>query len=106
MIDRNKINLLAIKELAEASKTHRRFFASNHEGESVLREEVKETAECMDNVLDGYRMIETRVQHDEPVSDLIREVEKHAYLLVAEAIQVFAMLLKMRFSEKVRGGIE
>lgn len=119
------INLLVYQELELAQKDNGRFFASAHEAESILREEIQEADEAfevvrrrrklakqilktikqtdkkLESVRDEYEfMWECYVRQDLPVMDRhFRVIEQYATDAAAELIQVAAMCRKWKQSQ-------
>lgn len=85
---------LAKKELENANKTYPQF-NSEHEGHSILREEVHE---AMSDMMEIYSNVEESmwmtIMNDESPEAEILSVQAYAVNLASEAIQVIAMTMK------------
>lgn len=95
----DKLPALVAEELAAANDIHS-FFHSPHEGYAVLLEEVEEAHAEMINVELGIRAAWECVKDDDMrrLPLFVRDIEKDALRLAAEAIQVAAMARKMQES--------
>ena len=95
------VERLVIEELADASGKWGRIFASKHEGESVIREEVLEAALDMKSCEDCMEELTTAVFEDMNwlADSMSATLEKRAIRLASEAIQVAAMARKFRITE-------
>lgn len=73
-------------------------FHSTHEGYAVMREEVEEVIVEMDYVKTGLECLWYYVRTDEmkPIAESVKDIERHAIRLAAEAIQVAAMARKFQ----------
>lgn len=93
---RDKLPALADEEYAASMEVHP-FFASAHEGYSVLLEEVEEAEKEMRDVRVNLDVLWRCVRHDNPeaVKKVAARVVGKALNLAAEAIQVMAMGTKI-----------
>ena len=87
-------------KLRELSRSYEHYpsFASDHEGASVLREEIEEAHEELSRAFDIYLDVWQDVRHDIHVKSRINELERAATLAAAECVQVAAMAKKMQDS--------
>lgn len=90
------VDYLIENELDFAAEEHGATFASMHEGESVLREEVEEAIDEVNAISrEASRMWHFIKEDDaEPAMRCAEEIASHAERLACEAIQVAAMALK------------
>lgn len=90
----DEMKRLQHEELERANKIYPHF-ASDHEGAAVLREEIDEVAEDMDDIFKLFDRIWRQVRCDGELLTLTKEMQKTARHLAAEAVQVAAMAQKM-----------
>lgn len=90
------VDYLIENELDMAQEEHGEVFASMHEGESVLREEIEEAIDEVNAISrEASRMWRFIKEDDaEPAMRCAEEIASHAERLACEAIQVAAMALK------------
>ena len=90
------VSYLIENELDMAQAEHGEVFASMHEGESVLREEIEEAIdEANSTIEDAKRMWHSVKEEDAKLARLHAEdIAADAERLAAEAIQVAAVALK------------
>lgn len=81
-------------------------FASDHEGMSVLLEEIEETENELKQVKKLYGKLWEFVKEDGELLTLPDEIKAAAIQLAAEAIQVSAMAEKLKDSRTEREGGE
>lgn len=100
-----EIDRLAGEELERANKAHS-LFTSDHEGESVIREEIEEATVCMEAVGQAYERLWRSVKDDDEEGANISalELQDSATYAAAELIQVIAMCDKFIKSQEVRDG--
>lgn len=100
-----EIDRLAAEELERANKVHP-FFNSDHEGESVIREEMEEAIDSMELVGQNYSKLWAAVKSDDKKTtcDCVKWMKFHAKYAAAELIQVVAMCDKFIASQEVRDG--
>lgn len=98
-----EIDRLAAEELERANKIHP-FFNSDHEGESVIREEMEETKACVKAVGQAYKRLWRSIKGDDEEGANISALEMRdsATYAAAELIQVIAMCDKFIKSQEVR----
>lgn len=97
------VNYLIVNELDTAREYYGDTFASMHEGESVLREEIEEAIDEVNAISrEASRMWYFIKEDDEKEARaMAEEIASHAERLACEAIQVAAMALK--FVDTVEG---
>ena len=96
MISRNKILELIEEELKDANE-HYPLFRSDHEAYSVLKEEVEETRELINEIEDLMRFMwnnGVRTDNHITVENGKEAVFAYAVHLIQEAIQIAAMAKK------------
>ena len=100
---KNEVDVLVDRELDRANREYRHFH-SDHEGESVIREEWTEAEAEIIFCRQWLDEITRAVFRDDPGSaDLnAEELHKQAIYLAYEAIQLAAMAKKFQESRKVR----
>lgn len=93
-----KVEALAQDEYFMAAEQHGEIFASRHEGESVIREEVEETGEGVDEINIRHQSMWRRIRRNvsaKSVSESVVDLYNAAVETAAEAVQVAAMAMKM-----------
>lgn len=100
---KNEVDVLVDRELDRANREYRHFH-SDHEGESVIREEWTEAEAEIVFCRQWMDEITRAVFQDDPDSaDLnAEELHKQAIYLACEAIQLAAMAKKFQQSRKIR----
>lgn len=90
------VDYLIENELDMARDEHGETFASMHEGESVLREEVEEAIDEVNAISREASRMWHFIKEDDAESAMrhAEEIASHAERLACEAIQVAAMALK------------
>ena len=96
---------LVPQELERASRNWP-LFASDHEGMSILLEEIEETEDELKQVKKLYSKLWGFVKEDGQLLTLPDEIKAAALQLAAEAIQVAAMAEKLKKSRAEREGGE
>ena len=98
-----EIDRLAEKELERANKIYP-LFHSDHEGESVIREEIEETKACVKAVGQAYKRLwrSTKDDNEEGANISALEMRDSATYAAAELIQVIAMCDKFVKSQEAR----
>lgn len=94
MIDIERIDELAELELEEANNVHRRYFASDHECYSVIKEELEEAEEEITQLKNALDALWLMVKMDSDLEDMLIDMKRISYFLIADAIQVYAMCEK------------
>lgn len=91
----NDIRTLVDKELAAANERFPRFH-SQHEGHSVIREELEESEACLKKAQELFQQawICVKINNTDMANDLIRELQECAVDLATEAVQTGAMCKK------------
>lgn len=99
------IEALIAEELARANNLHRARFASMHEGESVIREEIKESREEYTNMKLQFREAWGAVmaRKEGKANQKIAKVREYAVAAITELVQVAAMCDKWELSFKEDG---
>lgn len=89
---------LVALELEAADQKHPPFH-STHEGYAVLKEEIEEAKDALDEVTVCLQMMWEHIKRDHlKAYEYADKVEKYAVRLAAEAIQVAAMAQKFKTS--------
>lgn len=98
-----EIDRLAADELERANKVHP-MFASDHEGESVIREEMEEVIDSMKQVGEHFAKVWKAVKEDsqKDAADNVSLMRLYASCAAAELIQVIAMCDKFEKSQEGR----
>ena len=98
-----EIDRLAEKELERANKTHQ-LFVSDHEGESVIREEIEEALDSMGGIGPAYEDMWNAIRENDGQGAKagVREIRASAAWTAAELIQVIAMCDKFVKSQEAR----
>lgn len=94
MIEKKYIDELATIELRSANEKHPKYFASQHETYAVLKEELEETRQELDRAMAGLDILWEQVKLDVNIEDALIDLKKILYLMIAEAVQVYAMCEK------------
>lgn len=97
------VNYLIVNELDTAREYYGDTFASMHEGESVLKEEIEEAVAELEIIENNYAHLWTFVKDDDTKYTRLHaeNIASAAERLACEAIQVAAMALK--FVDTVEG---
>lgn len=100
----DSVMLLADDELQRANKMFPAVFNSNHEGISVLDEEVEELTDEFEGLIKYFKFLKRSVYRDDTqmITANLEAMERKALLGCAELIQVVAMILKFRVSREER----
>ena len=98
-----EIDRLAEKELERANKIHP-LFHSDHEGESVIREEIEEVLDSMGEIGPAYEDMWNAIRENDGQGAKagVREIRASAAWTAAELIQVIAMCDKFIKSQEAR----
>lgn len=90
------VSYLIENELDMAQEEHGETFASMHEGESVIREEIEEAVDEMEAIARDYRRMWDSIKEEDAKAARIdaEDIAADAERLAAEVIQVAAMALK------------
>jgi hypothetical protein len=92
-------------ELGMARKKYGKYFTCHHQAESVLREEIKEAHKELKHLKWLKREIEERLHDKECPLEALEMGERHAKNLIAEAIQVAAMIQKYKETNDIFNGV-
>lgn len=97
------IERLADSELQRATQEYH-LFASDHEAESVIREEIEESAEDIEQIEEQYYELWNAVRADdeEAAYEAANRIKHYAVYAAAELVQVAAMADKLVVSQKAR----
>lgn len=100
-----EIERLAEEELERANKVHS-LFHSDHEGHSVIREEIEETIESIEMMVKNFEKVwhEIRENDEEEARGRVQDVRCFAGHSAFELIQVIAMCDKFIKSQEERNG--
>ena len=93
----NDVKTFVFKEMNSANKQFP-WFRSAHEGYAVIKEEIEETMDAMNIVLELFSECWSGNKENKPVFDGIKAVKAFAENVACEAIQVTAMCDKYNFS--------
>lgn len=91
------VNELVFKELNNANKEHP-LFNSPHQGYAVIKEEIEETMDGLNMLLEVFSNAWSGIKKDEPVFEQVRIVKELAKNVAVEALQVAAMCDKFNMS--------
>ena len=98
MTDQTKIKIEEIiqEERGDADRKYP-LFSSLHEGESVIREDIEEVSEVLDEIMDAHNWIwkAVRANKSETVKSAAEIIAKLSRELIAESVQVAAMAGKI-----------
>lgn len=98
MTDQTKIKIEEIirEERDDADRKYP-LFSSLHEGESVMREEIEEVSEVLDEIMDAHNWIwkAVRANKSETVKSAAKAIAKLSRELIAESVQVAAVAGKI-----------
>lgn len=98
MTDQTKIKIEEIiqEERGDADRKYP-LFSSLHEGESVMREEIEEVSEVLDEIMDAHNWIwkAVRANKSETVKSAAEIIAKLSRELIAESVQVAAVAGKI-----------
>lgn len=98
-----EIDRLAEEELERANKIHPPFH-SDHEGKSIIQEEIEEAFDCLKNIDESYEGLWNAIKEDDAMGAMIRakEMRESVTWAAAELIQVIAMCDKFVKSQEAR----
>ena len=88
------VKYLVQNEFDMACEDNGNSFSSDHEAFSVILEEVAESKEELQIVIDCMNGLWRSVRQDNKNGDILTDIERHARRLACEAIQVAAMARK------------
>lgn len=88
------VKYLVQNELDMACEENGDSFSSDHEAFSVILEEVAESKEELQIVIDCMSGLWRSVRQDNKNGNILTDIERHARRLACEAIQVAAMARK------------
>ena len=88
------VKYLVQNEFDMACEDNGKSFSSDHEAFSVILEEVAESKEELQIVIDCMNGLWRSVRQDNKNGDILTDIECHARRLACEAIQVAAMARK------------
>ena len=98
MTDQTKIKIEEIirEERDDADRKYP-LFSSLHEGESVMREEIEEVSEVLDEIMDAHNWIwkAVRANKSETVKSAAKIIAKLSRELITESVQVAAVAGKI-----------
>ena len=98
MTDQTKIKIEEIiqEERGDADRKYP-LFSSLHEGESVIREEIEEASEVLDEIMETHNWIwkAVRANKSETVKSAAKTIAKLSRELIAESVQVAAVAGKI-----------
>ena len=99
----NQVRELVAVELAAANERFPQFH-SQHEGHSVIREELEESEACLKKAQELFQQawICVKINNTDMARDLIRELQECAVNLATEAVQTAAMCKKFLEMEERR----
>lgn len=99
------INKMIAEELARSNRIHREFFASAHEGESVIREEILEAAEEVERVAKAHDVLFHAIRTGDNVVQIqsVDRIRLYASEAIKELLEVCAMCDKFKQSSKKEG---
>jgi 3-oxoacyl-[acyl-carrier-protein] synthase III len=93
----NDIDGLTIKELNAANMKYHLFHTS-HEGYAVIKEEIEETMDVMNELLETFAVAWDKIKNNQPAFNEIRMVKKLSKKVAIEAVQTSAMCEKFNMS--------
>lgn len=93
---KRKIEEIIREERDDADRKYP-LFSSLHEGESVIREEIEEVSEVLDEIMEAHNWIwkAVRANKSETVKSAAKTIAKLSRALIAESVQVAAMAGKI-----------
>lgn len=93
---KRKIEEIIQEERGDADRKYP-LFSSLHEGESVIREEIEEVSEVLDEIMEAHNWIwkATRANKNETVKSAAKTIAKLSRELIAESVQVAAVAGKI-----------
>lgn len=93
---KRKIEEIIQEERGDADRKYP-LFSSLHEGESVIREEIEEVSEVLDEIMDAHNWIwkAVRANESETVKSAAKTIAKLSRELIAESVQVAAVAGKI-----------
>ena len=93
----NDIDELVIKEMNAAnSKYH--LFHTSHEGYAYVKEEIEETMDAMNELLETFAAAWDKIKNNQPAFKDVKQVRNLAKKVAIEAIQTSAMCEKYNLS--------
>jgi len=100
------INELVAKELGRANAMYRDHFASLHEGESVIREEIEEVEENMEIIKTAQARLWKAIRRNNPqvIYHQVEEIGCFSRAAIKELVQVAAMSEKFLSSFRGKEG--
>ena len=93
----NDIDGLTIKELNAANMKYHLFHTS-HEGYAYIKEEIEETMDVMNELLETFAVAWDKIKNNQPAFNEIRMVKKLSKKVAIEAVQTSAMCEKFNMS--------
>ena len=94
-----EVELITKNELKRANENYP-LFASNHEGSAVIREEIEEAHDAVDNMDCYYERLWNGVKANGYEREDVRNLKTYAVLSACECIQVAAMCEKWLAQEQ------
>lgn len=93
---KRKIEEIIQEERGDADRKYP-LFSSLHEGESVIREEIEEVSEVLDEIMDAHNWIwkATRANKSETVKSAAKTIARLSRELITESVQVAAVAGKI-----------
>lgn len=93
---KRKIEEIIQEERSDADRKYP-LFSSLHEGESVMREEIEEVSEVLDEIMEAHNWIwkAVRANKSETVKSAAKTIAKLSRELIAESVQVAAVAGKI-----------
>ena len=93
---KRKIEKIIQEERSDADRKYP-LFSSLHEGESVMREEIEEVSEVLDEIMEAHNWIwkAVRANKSETVKSAAKTIAKLSRKLIAESVQVAAVAGKI-----------
>lgn len=93
----NDIDELMVKELNAANRKYHLFHTS-HEGYAYIKEEIEETMDAMNELLETFAAAWDKIKQNQPAFGEIRQVRNLAKKVAIEAVQTSAMCEKFNMS--------
>ena len=96
------INRLIQDELIRSNSIHRPYFASAHEGESIIKEEIDEIEDEIQNIKRHFDNLWKAVKYNQAEDQYTQVclVRHYCYNAIEELIQIGAMCDKFKKSQK------
>ena len=100
-----EIDRIVADELERANKVHP-LFHSDHEGESVIREEIEEAIDSFETIGTYYNNLWEAIKKNSAIDAIenVNYIKLYAEYAAAELIQVVAMCDKFISSQEARNG--